>query len=239
MSSENPTYEGVWERLSNVDVSEHIEVIKTNSSFQPKYLSWAWAWGVMMQHYSDFRFEFTQWEYPEGVMKDVLVHEDKSCMVEVTCRIGSLHRTMWLAVMNYKHESIPNPSTAQINKAKMRCLVKCMALYGLGHYIYAGEDLPEQPKEKPKKKPPAKKLKETAKKKPKPVLRANQEELNEPIDLRNDYIKLISEGLDSDVFDENNKASITNFLAGVTDTTTDQELEKWANRMQSLIKENK
>ncbi len=232
MSRENPTYKEVWEELSNVDVSEHIEIIKTNSSFQPKYLSWAWAWGVMMQHYPEFRYEFTQWEYPEGVMKDVLVHEDKSCMVEVTCRIGSLQRTMWLAVMNYKHESISNPSTAQINKAKMRCLVKCMALYGLGHYIYAGEDLPEQPKEKPKKKAPAK-----AKKKS--VVKANQKELNEPIDLRNDYIKLISEGLDSDVFDENNKASITNFLAGVTDTTTDQELEKWATRIQNLIKENK
>ena len=86
-------------------------------------------------------------------MKDVLVHEDKSCMVEVTCRIGSLQRTMWLAVMNYKHESISNPSTAQINKAKMRCLVKCMALYGLGHYIYAGEDLPPDEDGAPQKEP--------------------------------------------------------------------------------------
>ena len=24
----------------------------------------------------------------------------------------------------------------------MRCLVKCLAMFGLGHYIYAGEDLP-------------------------------------------------------------------------------------------------
>jgi hypothetical protein len=237
MSKENPTYKEVWDRLSNIDVSEHIEVIKTKSSFQPKYLSWAWAWGVMMKEYPEFRYEFTQWEYPDGVMKDVLVHEDKSVMVEVTCRIGSLQRTMWLAVMNYKHESVSNPSTAEINKAKMRCLVKCMAMYGLGHYIYAGEDLPEQPKETAKKKPPAKQLKETAKKKV--VLKADQKELNEPIELRNDYISLIKEGLNSDVFDENNKASISNFLAGVTDTTTDQELEKWANRIQSLIKENK
>ena len=76
-------------------------------------------------------------------------------------------------------------------------------------------------------------------KKPKPVLRANQEELSKPIELRNDYIGLIKEGLDSDVFNDEAKASITNFLAGITDTTTDQELEKWANRIQNLIKENK
>ena len=30
MTRENPTYKEVWEELSNVDVSEHIEIIKTN-----------------------------------------------------------------------------------------------------------------------------------------------------------------------------------------------------------------
>ena len=236
MSSENPTYKEVWDKLSTYNVDDYVKEIQTKWSFKPKYLSWAWAWGTMMKHYPDFRYEFTQWEDKDGTLRDITYLDDKTCMVEVTCRIGSLSRTMWLAVMNSKHESIPNPNANDVNKARMRCLVKCMALYGLGHYIYAGEDLPEE-EETPKKKKPAKKLKETAKKKP--VVKANQEELNKPIDLRNDYIKLISEGLDSDVFDENNKASITNFLAGVTDTTTDQELEKWANRIQSLIKENK
>ena len=30
-----------------------------------------------------------------------------------------------------------------INKTIMRCLTKNLAMFGLGHYIYAGEDLPE------------------------------------------------------------------------------------------------
>ena len=34
-----------------------------------------------------------------------------------------------------------------INTAIMRCLVKCLAMFGLGTYIYAGEDLPEASKE--------------------------------------------------------------------------------------------
>ena len=232
MSKENPTYEEVWNTLATYNVDKHVKEIQTKWSFKPKYLSWAWAWGVMMKHYPEFRYEFTQWEQGDGSMRDVAYLDDKSCMVEVCCRIGSLSRTMWLSVMNSKHEAITNPNANDVNKARMRCLVKCMALYGLGHYIYAGEDLPEEETEKPKKKPPAK-----AKKKV--VLKTNQKELQEPINLRNDYIKLIKEGLDSDVFDESNKASITNFLAGVTDTTTDQELEKWADRIQKLIKENK
>lgn len=36
-----------------------------------------------------------------------------------------------------------------INKAIMRCLVKNLAMFGLGLYIYAGEDLPDEIKEPP------------------------------------------------------------------------------------------
>ena len=39
--AKNLTYKDVWETLSKVDCSEHIEK-KMNLS----YLSWAWAWGV-------------------------------------------------------------------------------------------------------------------------------------------------------------------------------------------------
>jgi len=41
-----------------------------------------------------------------------------------------------------------NPDARQISDAKMRCLVKCIAMFGLGHYIYAGEDIPSADKEK-------------------------------------------------------------------------------------------
>jgi hypothetical protein len=49
---------------------------------------------------------------------------------------------MWLPVMNYKNEAIANPDARAISDTKMRCLVKAFAVLGLGHYIYAGEDLP-------------------------------------------------------------------------------------------------
>jgi DNA polymerase III alpha subunit len=54
---------------------------------------------------------------------------------------------MWLPVMDNRNKSIVNPTSREISDARMRCLVKAIALHGLGLYIYAGEDLPEAVKE--------------------------------------------------------------------------------------------
>ena len=74
---------------------------------------------------------------------------------------------MWLPVMDYKNKAIVSPDTRAVSDTRMRCLTKCLAMYGLGHYIYAGEDLPTQaepaveekpaPKKSPAKKAPPKK----------------------------------------------------------------------------------
>ena len=50
---------------------------------------------------------------------------------------------MWLPVLDYKNNPIKNPSAMAINTTMMRCLVKAIAMHGLGLYIYAGEDLPD------------------------------------------------------------------------------------------------
>jgi hypothetical protein len=63
-------------------------------------------------------------------------------LVFCTVKIGDYSRRMWLPVMDYKNKAVVNPDAFALNSAMMRCLVKCLALYGLGHYIYAGEDLP-------------------------------------------------------------------------------------------------
>ena len=48
----------------------------------------------------------------------------------------------------------------------MRCLTKCIGMFGLGHYIYAGEDLPpdSDPPSEPKPEKKTAKKKETAQK---------------------------------------------------------------------------
>jgi len=49
---------------------------------------------------------------------------------------------MWLPVLDHKNKAITNPNAFDINSARMRCLVKCLAMHGLGHYIYSGESFP-------------------------------------------------------------------------------------------------
>jgi hypothetical protein len=59
--------------------------------------------------------------------------------------------TAQLPVMDYRNKAIPNPDAFAVNTAMQRCLAKAIALHGLGLYIYAGEDLPDEDKVQPPK----------------------------------------------------------------------------------------
>ena len=48
---------------------------------------------------------------------------------------------------NYIEKKVDAATMFDINKTIMRCLVKNLAMFGLGLYIYAGEDLPEETSE--------------------------------------------------------------------------------------------
>lgn len=124
----------IWATLSAVDVSEHVE-----QKGKLSYLSWAWAWGVMMDHYPNLTLE---WD-------PTLYEPDGSATVGVWGDIDGVRRYMWLPVMNHKNDAIPNPTSRHISDARMRCMVKLFALYGLGHYIYAGEDIPSGDSNRP------------------------------------------------------------------------------------------
>ena len=45
--------------------------------------------------------------------------------------------------MDYKNNANKEPTARDISDTRMRCLVKCLAMFGLGHYIYAGESIPQ------------------------------------------------------------------------------------------------
>ena len=128
----------VWETLSSINVNN-----KTEKKGNLTYLSWAWAWGELMNNYPQATYTFTEWEYPDGTFKDVLIYPDETCMVECELRIDEISHKMWLPVMDYRNQAITNPNARAISDTKMRCLVKCIAMFGLGHNIYAGEDLPQ------------------------------------------------------------------------------------------------
>jgi hypothetical protein len=137
--------------LSAINLSDKVEK-KSNLT----YLSWAWAWAEVKKEYPDATYEvkgdpITQRPYFYDENLGYMV------MTEVTIKEETLE--MWLPVMDgankamlstpytYKtkfgEKSVEAATMFDINKTLMRCLVKNLAMFGLGLYIYAGEDLPE------------------------------------------------------------------------------------------------
>jgi|DEB0MinimDraft_3_1074331.scaffolds.fasta_scaffold35398_1 hypothetical protein len=121
----------IWADLSAINVNEHVQK-KVNLS----YLSWTWAWSTLMSKYPESYYVFE--DHAEN---------DGSVMVECVLTIHEgeevATRTMWLPVMDHKNKAIINPNSRDISDTRMRCLVKCLAMFGLGFYIYAGEDIPQ------------------------------------------------------------------------------------------------
>lgn len=151
----------VFETLNAINVNEHVEKKKTNeknpdgSDKYLSYLSWVWAWGQVKQHFPDASYEVRHWGD-----KPYLNDDQLGIMVETSVTINGETITMWLPVMNgnnkamkataysyktkYGDKAVEAATMFDINKAIMRCLAKNIAMFGLGLYIYAGEDLPEE-----------------------------------------------------------------------------------------------
>ena len=125
----------IWADLSLINVNDNVQK-KGNLS----YLSWAWAWSTLMERYPESYYRFEDSARNDGsVMVEcvVTIHEGE----EVACR------TMWLPVMDNRNNAILHPTARDVSDTRMRCLVKALAMFGLGFYIYAGEDIPSAEKE--------------------------------------------------------------------------------------------
>lgn len=144
--SKHPENTMLEHELLKRNVNEHVEK-KQNLS----YLSWAWAWAEALKvdpaaefHVKTFRAA----DQTERCWMDV----NGTAMVWVSVVLNNRTRECFLPVMDHRNKPITNPDAFQVNTAIMRCMTKCLALFGLGLYIYAGEDLPEdEPKKEEKK----------------------------------------------------------------------------------------
>ncbi len=159
-----------FEDIRKIDVSENVKV-----KMGLPYLSWAWAWDEMKKIDETASIQIHQFVdtellselaskqtiTPELIEALPMIDYKKNkagATVKVSVTLNGRTETETLPVMNYKNKAITNPDAMDINKAHKRCFVKALALHGLGLYIYAGEDLPEEPKEKgPKEKEPKEK----------------------------------------------------------------------------------
>jgi len=166
----------VFETLSALNVNEHTEKRRDNSGNELTYLSWPWAVQMMTKAYPDWSYEVVRNENGLPYVYDPLT----GYMVWTRVTAGGETKEMWLPVMDggnramkaepyvvhtkYKEITVQAATMFDINKAVMRCLVKNLAMFGLGLYIYAGEDLPDVEQTEETVAPAKKEAKKSAKK---------------------------------------------------------------------------
>ena len=127
----------VFSVLNAVDCSEHVE-----KKGKLSYLSWAWAWREVKSHFPDA--SYTIYESPDGWN---YFTDGRTCWVKTGVTIAGLEHIEYLPIMDQRNQSIPLDSvrSVDVNKSIQRSLTKACARHGLGLYIYAGEDLPDNP----------------------------------------------------------------------------------------------
>lgn len=132
-----------FQELNDINVSG-----KTEKKNGLTYLSWAWAWGELKKIHPDATY--TVYENEQGWN----YHTDgKTAWVKTGVTVNGIEHIEYLPVMDYKNKSIPAESITSfdVNKTIQRSLTKAVARHGLGLYIFAGEDLPEEERTEEKK----------------------------------------------------------------------------------------
>lgn len=147
-------------QLLSLNVNDKTEKKKGDGKTELTYLSWAWAWAEFKKIYPDATYTIERFENGLPYVYDA----ETGYMVFTSVSAGGITHEMWLPVMNGANKAMkaqPYTYTVKgwgdkpvekrveaatmfdINKTLMRCFVKNLAMFGLGLYIYAGEDLPE------------------------------------------------------------------------------------------------
>nr|DAS17861.1 MAG TPA: Protein of unknown function (DUF1071) [Caudoviricetes sp.] len=146
VKEETKKEKSIFETLNSIDVGDKIE--KKNGL---SYLSWAWAWAEVKKLYPNANYKIYERDTQFGLVN--YFTDGKTCWVKTGVTIGNLEHIEELPVMDYRNKSIllNNVTSFDVNKAIQRSLTKALARHGLGLYIYAGEDLPEELKEENKK----------------------------------------------------------------------------------------
>ena len=174
--------------LLKLNVNDKIEKRK-NGNTELSYLSWSYAVVEFTKAYPDFKYEIKMFDG-----KPYSYDEKTGYMVFTSITADGQTKDMWLPVMDgankamksepytyktkYDEKTVAAATMFDINKTIMRCLVKNMAMFGLGLYIYNGEDLPEQEQ------------KQEQKQEKKLVSMINADQINKIIDLDIDIDKL-------------------------------------------------
>lgn len=125
----------VFDTLNAINVND-----RTETKNKLTYLSWAWAWQTVKENYPTATY--TIYENEGGMF----YHSDgKSAWVKTGVTIEGIEHIEYLPVMDFRNASIQidKINSTDVNKSIQRSLTKAIARHGLGLYVYAGEDLPQ------------------------------------------------------------------------------------------------
>lgn len=145
-------------KLLQLNVNDKTETINQNN-VSLTYLSWADAWCEMLKVCPNATYEIKRFTNSKGVEVPYM-EDDMGYMVMTSVTVEGVTREMWLPVLDSKNKTLKKSDYSyttkygsgkveainmfNVNKAIMRCLAKNLAMFGLGLYIYRGEDLPEK-----------------------------------------------------------------------------------------------
>jgi Protein of unknown function (DUF1071) len=119
---------------------------KTEKKNGMTYLSWAWAWTEVLKADQAATYSVMLWDDGTGLGKTPVMSIGDTGMVWVETTVFGKSLTCQLPILDYRNKPISHPDSMAVNTAIMRCLVKSLALHGLGLYIYSGEDTPDEEK---------------------------------------------------------------------------------------------
>jgi hypothetical protein len=128
MKASNDNY---FVELSKINVNEHVE-----RKGQFSYLSWPFAVSQLRQFDPVATWQVLRFD---GLP---YLNTEAGCFVEVAVCVKGVSLSQIHPVLDSKNRPILAPTAFDINTSIQRCLVKAIALHGLGLYLYSGEDLP-------------------------------------------------------------------------------------------------
>ena len=136
----NNTKQSTFMKLFKKDVSKY-----TQKKGRFNYLSWAYAVQELKRTCPSARWGVTKAEDGAPFFKT-----DCGYFVEVWVDVDGVSLSQVHPVLDNRNQPIEKPNAFHINTSLQRALAKCIALHGLGLYIFAGEDLPEPDELTPK-----------------------------------------------------------------------------------------
>ena len=119
-------------QLASINVSEHVE-----KKGQFNYLSWPYAVQQLRM------FDDTATWVIQRFSGLPYLSTECGTFVEVAVTVRNVTLSQIHPVLDSRNQPILVPSAFDINTSIQRCLVKAIALHGLGLSVYAGEDLPQ------------------------------------------------------------------------------------------------